>query len=104
MQWRSCVTLLVGEVGVGIELVIAQKLPQAAMQCICARLLHQIGDRTGAIAVLCRLVQRQQLEFLNGIFDRSVLRTTAQSLIRCASDKESVEVFAQSVDDGIVTI
>ena len=72
---------LVGEEGVGIELVVANKLPNAAMELIGARLLHQVGDRTGAVAILRRLIQRQQLKLCHRVFDGRVLRSAAQSFV-----------------------
>lgn len=44
---------------IGFEDIIAQKFPCTAMKLIGAWLGHQIGDGTGAVAELRRVVQRQ---------------------------------------------
>src|SRR5215467_12202589 len=57
MQRRSGIAFLIGEEGVRIQLVVADKLPQTPMEIVGARLLHQVRNGAGAIAVLRRLIQ-----------------------------------------------
>ena len=85
---------LVEEKLVRIELVVAQVLPGAAMEVIGAGLCHQVINSAGAVAILCRHVELQLLEFLHSILNRRIDITAAQTLVRYAIDEEPIKVFA----------
>src|ERR1700726_3148144 len=97
-------TCLVQEKVVGIGGIVAKVFPYCAMECVSTSLGHQVDSTAGAIAVLCRHVQPQLLEFFDGILNRHVYGTAAQSLVRHTVDQKPVEVFADAVDHRVVTI
>src|SRR5208282_2347078 len=64
----------------------------------------QVVDAAGAAAVLGRHVQLQLLEFFDRILDRDVDHAAAEVLVRNAVDQEAVEIFADAIDDRVVTV
>ena len=56
------------------------------MKAVGTRFGHQVIDRAGAIAVLCRHVQLQLLKFLNRVLDRRIDVTAAQTFVRDSVD------------------
>src|ERR1019366_8315406 len=89
---------------IGIQRVVADVFPAAAVPGIGAALGDKIDGAAGAVAVLRGHVQLQLLEFLDRILDRHVDRTAAQALIGDAVDQEAVEVFTKAVDDRAVAV
>src|SRR6266403_4257918 len=57
-----------------------------------------------AVAILCRHVELQLLEFFHAILNRHVDRAAAQTLVGDAIDQETIEVFADTIDNSIVAV
>ena len=67
--------LLVEKEIVGVQLVVAEEVPGAAMPAIGTGLGHQVRDGSGAAAVLGRVVQAELLEFRDRVLDRDIVNT-----------------------------
>ena len=74
------------------------------MEAVGSRLRHQVGNWAGAAAILRRVVQTELLELFHRVFDGDVVRTAAQAFTGRAVNEKPVEIFAQSIDNGVVTI
>src|SRR5207245_1440399 len=98
------VRLLVQEELVSVKFVIAQVLPGAAMEVVGTGLRHQVINGTGAVAVLCRHVELQLLEFLHGILNRRINITATETFVRYTIDEETVKVLTKYVHDRIVAV
>src|SRR5882762_1159981 len=88
---------MIGKKWIGVEDIISQKLPHAAMELIGAGLGHQIGDGSSAVAKLCRVVQRQQLKLFHCVLDGLIDRSPAQAFVGDTVNKESIKVLADPV-------
>src|SRR5260370_31743331 len=95
---------MIGKKWIGVEDVIAQKLPHAAMELIGAGLGHQIGDGASAVAEFRRVIQRYQLELLHGVLNGLIDRSPAQGFVGDAVNKESIKVLTDAVYHRIRTV
>src|SRR5690242_10635133 len=89
---------------VGIELVVAEKLVDAAVEGVGAGLGDDVDDGRSAVAILRGHIQGEFLEFLDDVGVGGGDDAAAQALVRSPVDQESVEVRAQAIDHSAVTI
>src|SRR5690349_6360283 len=71
------IRLLIQEILVSIELVVANVFPNRPVKRIGSRFRNQVVDGPSAVSVLRRHVQLELLEFLNRILDGRVYRSAA---------------------------
>ena len=90
---------------VGIQNVIAEKLPNIAMVFVRARFDDGVHNSAFEIAELCRGVARDEVELLDRIGSRRVAEQIVRYLVVVhAVEQEVVRLLAVAVDEGTATV
>src|SRR5207244_12887086 len=90
------------EIVVGIQRVVAKKLPRAAVERVCTRFGGQVDDATQDLAKLCLVIVGLNLEFQN-IVNRRLDRVgvSESAVVVHAVQKKHVAAVGLPVDRGI---